>query len=89
VERADRLALHDGDLRFAGGRPRRVRRHQAECVQSWIERFDPGQQRSGEFDRRELLVTDQRGDLERRPPGQILVDQESILRTREIVSSGA
>jgi len=88
VEGADRLALHDGDLRLAGGRARRVRRHQAERVQTWIERLDPGQQRCGELDRRELLVTDQRGDLERRPPGQILVDQEFILRTKEIVSSG-
>jgi hypothetical protein len=88
VQHADGLVLHDSDLGLAGRRARRIRRHQAEGVQTWIERFDPGQQRCGELDRRELLVTDQRGDLERRPPGQILVDQEFILRTKEIVSSG-
>jgi hypothetical protein len=89
VQRAERLALHDGDLRLSGGGSGHIGGDEAEGVQTRIERVDPGQQRCGELDRRELLVANQRGDLERRPPGQILVDQEFILRTREIVSSGA
>jgi hypothetical protein len=88
VERTDRLVLHDRDLGLARGRPGGVGRDQTERVQAGIDRLDPRQQRSGELDGRELLVTDESGDLERRPPGEILVDQESILRTGGIVSSG-
>ena len=35
----------------------------------------------GQLDGRELLVADQRGDLERRPPGEILVNHGSLLGT--------
>jgi hypothetical protein len=58
-----------------------VGRHQAEGIQARIDRLDPGQQRGGELDRRELLVADERGDLERRTPGEILVDHGLLLRT--------
>jgi len=89
VQRAERLALHDRDLRLAGRRPRQLRRHQAEGVHPRVERLDAGQQRGGELDGGELLVTNQRGDLERRSPGEILVDHGLRLRIRKIVSSGA
>jgi hypothetical protein len=88
VKRPDRLVLHDRDLGLAGGGPGGVGRDQAERVQAGIDRLDPVEQRGGELDGRELLVTDESGDLERRPPGEIRVDQESILRTPGIVSSG-
>jgi hypothetical protein len=88
VERTDRLALHDGDLGLARRRPRRVGRDQAEGVEAGLDGLDPGQQRGGELDGGQLLVADEGGDLERRAPREILVDQESILRTRGIVSSG-
>jgi len=89
VQRAERLALHHRDLRLARGHARDVGRDHAEGVEARVQRLDAGQQRLGDLDGRELLVTDERGDLERRPPGEILVNQESILRTRRIVSSGA
>ena len=51
----------------AGG----VRGHQAERVEARVERLDAGEQRRGELDGRELLVTDQGGDLESGSPGEI------------------
>jgi hypothetical protein len=89
VQRTERLPLHHGDLGLAGRRPRDIGGDQAESVQPWVERVDASQQCFGELDGRELLLTDQRGDLEGGPPGEILVDQGKILRTRRIVSSGS
>jgi hypothetical protein len=89
VQRAERLALHHRDLGLARRHPRHLGGDQAIGVQPWIERLDAGQQRFGDLDGRELLVTDERGDLETGSPGQILVNQGSILRTRRIVSSGS
>jgi hypothetical protein len=89
VQRAQRLALHHRDLRLARGHPRDVGRDEAERVQPRVERLDASQQRVGELDRRDLLVADERGDLERGPPGEIVVNQGEILRTGRIVSSGS
>ena len=89
VQRADRLALHHRDLRLARGHPRDLGGDHAVGVQPRIERLDAREQRFGDLDGRELLVTDEGGDLESGSPGQILVNQGSILRTRRIVSSGS
>jgi hypothetical protein len=89
VQRAERLALHHRDLRLPRRRPRHVGGDQAERVQPRVERLDAGEQRVGQLDGRDLLVADQRGDLERGPPGEIVVNQDEILRTGRIVSSGS
>ena len=61
---------------------------QAEGVQPRVERLDAGEQRRGELDGRELLVTDEGGELESGSPGEIVVDHGLRLCTQEIVSSG-
>jgi hypothetical protein len=85
----ERLALHHLDLRLAGGRARHLRGDHAVGVQTRVERLDAREQRFGDLDRGKLLVTDERGDLERGSPGEVVVNQGSILRTRRIVSSGS
>jgi hypothetical protein len=89
VQRAQRLALHHCDLRLARRHTGHLGGDQAEGVQARVEGFDARQQRFGDLDGRELLVTDERGDLERGSPGEVLVNQGFILRTRRIVSSGS
>jgi len=89
VQGAEGLALHHRDLRLARGHARDFRGDHAEGVQTWIDRLDAGEQRLGDLDGRELLVTDERGDLEGGSPGEVFVNQSSILRTRRIVSSGS
>jgi hypothetical protein len=89
VEWTERLALHHRDLRLARRHPRHLGRDHAEGVQARIERLDAGEQGFGDLDGRELLVADERGDLEGGSPGEVLVNQGSILRTRRIVSSGS
>jgi len=89
VQRAQRLALHHRDLRLARRHAGHLGGDQAEGVQARVESLDARQERFGDLDRRELLVTDERGDLERGSPGEVLVNQSSILRTRRIVSSGS
>ena len=59
------LIAHDVARRLARGHARDVGRDHAEGVEARVERLDAGQQRLGDLDGRELLVTDERGDLER------------------------
>ena len=89
VQRTDRLPLHHGDLGLAGRCPGHAGADEAERVQPRVQRLDAGQQRLGELDGRELLVTDQRGDLEGGSPGKIVMNQGKTLRIRRIVSSGS
>jgi hypothetical protein len=89
VQRAQRLALHDGDLGLAGRGPRDVDGDLAERVEARVHRLDATQQGLGDLDGRELLVADEGGDLERGSPGEVLVNQGCILRTRRIVSSAS
>ncbi len=81
VEWTERLALHHRDLRLAGHDAGEVGRHQAIGIETRVELLDTSEQRSGQLDGGQLLVADQRGDLERRPPGEILVNQGTLLGT--------
>jgi hypothetical protein len=89
VEWTERLALHHRDLRLAGHDAGEGGRHQAIGIETRVELLDTSEQSSSQLDGGQLLVADQRGDLERRPPGEILVDHRLLLCTRGIVSSGA
>ena len=81
VEWTERLALHHRDLRLAGHDAGEGGRHQAIGIETRVELLDTSEQSSGQLDGGQLLVADQRGDLERRPPGEILVNQGTLLGT--------
>ena len=69
VQGAHRLALHHGDLGFAGRPAGDVVSDQTEGVQAGVERLDPGQNGFGDLHRRDLLGPHKRSELERREPG--------------------
>jgi hypothetical protein len=89
VQWPQRLALHHRDLGLAGRGAGAVGGDEAERVEARIQGLDATEQRVGDLDRRQLLVTNCSGDLESGSPGEIVVDQGKILRTQRIVSSGS
>ena len=68
VERTDGLALHDRDLRLAGGRTRGVSGDEAERVDPRVDGVEPRQHGIEHLERLDLLLPDEVGELERRAP---------------------
>src|SRR5439155_1527930 len=70
VERAERLALRDRDLRLARRGARLLGGDDAERVEGRVDRVDPRQDRVRHLDRRELLGSHEAGDFESRLPDE-------------------
>ena len=69
MKRAERLALHHGDLGFARGDPGDVGRHQAKGVEDGVDGFESRQDRVEDLERLYLFSPNEIRDLERGAPG--------------------